>query len=298
MDDELARSYQFCDDLSRRTAKNFYWSFRLLPPERRRSMCALYAFMRRTDDLADEPNPADQKRGELDRWRAELDAALAGQSAAWPGLAALAHTVNRHSVPPAHLHAVIDGVLMDLEPVAYPTFDDLYPYCYRVASAVGLSCIHIWGYESDGGRAEELAEACGIALQLTNIMRDVGQDAREGRVYLPQEDLDRFGVTAKDLGSEQTGNNLRKLLAFEARRAEEYYERSAPLAKLVSRTGRPVLRTISGIYRALLDEIKRRDYDVLPRRVSVPNWKKASIMLRSLAGRPARGEGSARVQDR
>ncbi|HEX8203272.1 MAG TPA: phytoene/squalene synthase family protein, partial [Isosphaeraceae bacterium] len=215
----LRSSYQFCGDVARRQARNFYYSFLLLPADRRRAMCALYAFLRHTDDLADEPGPVAAKRRALDAWRSELDAALGGAGASWPGLPALADTVARHGVPARHLHEVLDGVAMDLEPVAYPTFADLYAYCYRVASAVGLCCIRIWGYRSEGGRAEALAEACGVALQLTNILRDVREDARLGRIYLPREDLDRFGVAAADLDAPRPSDAVRALLAFQGQRA-------------------------------------------------------------------------------
>ena len=282
MDDRLRNSYRFCADLSRREAKNFYWSFRLLPPPRRRAMCALYAFMRHTDDLADEPGPVDGKRAALATWRLNLDAALAGCPDAWPGLPALADTVQTFMIPAKHLHDVIDGVEMDVEPAGFATFDDLYAYCYRVASAVGLCCIHIWGFTSEDGRAEKLAEACGIALQLTNILRDVREDAAHGRVYLPADDLARFGVATADLSADLPTPALRELLAFEGRRAAEYYEQAKPLVGLVAAPGRPVLRAIVGIYRALLDEIERRDYNVLSRRVTLPPWKKAAITVRSL----------------
>ena len=282
MDDRLRNSYRFCADLSRREAKNFYWSFRLLPPARRRAMCALYAFMRHTDDLADEPGPVDGKRASLATWRLNLDAALAGCPDAWPGLPALADTVQTFMIPAKHLHDVIDGVEMDVKPAGFATFDDLYAYCYRVASAVGLCCIHIWGYTSEDGRAEKLAEACGIALQLTNILRDVREDAAHGRVYLPADDLARFGVATADLSADLPTPALRELLAFEGRRAAEYYEQAKPLVGLVAAPGRPVLRAIVGIYRALLDEIERRDYNVLSRRVTLPPWKKAAITVRSL----------------
>lgn len=282
MNDKLRDSYQFCADLSRREAKNFYWSFRLLPPARRRAMCALYAFMRHTDDLADEPGAIEVKRASLANWRFHLDAALAGSPDAWPGLPALADSVNTYTIPAKYLHDVIDGVEMDLEPAGFATFDDLYQYCYRVASAVGLCCIHIWGFTSEDGRAERLAESCGIALQLTNILRDVREDAEQGRVYLPADDLARFGVTRTDLSADSPSPALRELLAFETRRASDYYDQAAPLVRLVAPSGRPVLRAIVGIYRALLDEIERRDYNVLARRVTLPAWKKAAITVRSL----------------
>ncbi len=282
MEARLRESYRFCAAVSKREAKNFYWSFLLLPPSRRRSMCALYAFMRQTDDLADEAGDVAVKRESLTRWRSDLDVALAGNADSWPGFLALVDSVRHHSIPLTYLHEVIDGVTMDLEPLPFATFDDLYKYCYRVASAVGLSCIHIWGYRSENGRAESLAESCGIALQLTNILRDVKEDAQNGRVYLPQEDLDRFHVTKDDLTADTPSSALRELLAFEGNRAYEYFTRAEPLTRLVNPMGRPVLRAIVGIYRALLDEMAGRGYDVISRRVSLPSWKKAAITLRSL----------------
>ncbi|HEV3163219.1 MAG TPA: phytoene/squalene synthase family protein [Isosphaeraceae bacterium] len=282
MNASLSASYRFCGQVSRREARNFYYSFLVLPPSRRRSMCALYAFLRHTDDLADGPGSAEEKGAVLDAWRRDLNAALGGEHVEWPGLPALADTVDRHSIPHQHLHEVIEGVCMDVRPRPYPTFADLYTYCYRVASAVGLSCIHIWGYRSEGGRAEALAEACGIALQLTNILRDVREDAQAGRIYLPQEDLERFGVSADDLAAPRPNDRVRELFAFEGRRAYDYYRLAGPLAKLVEPVGRPVLGAIVGIYRALLDEIARRDYDVLAARVALPAWRKTAITLRAL----------------
>jgi phytoene synthase len=282
----LDASYRFCGALSRREARNFYYSFLVLPAPLRRSMCALYAFMRRTDDLADDPSPGRDRDGLLDQWRRDVHRALdAGDSVAWPGLPALAATVERHAIPRRYLDDVIDGVAMDLHPRPFPTFDDLQDYCYRVASAVGLCCLHIWGYRSDGGRAESLAEACGIALQLTNILRDVREDAENGRVYLPQEDLDRFGVAPGELLAHRPNDRVRALLAFQGERAHAYYERARPLAELVAPVGRPVLGSIVGIYETLLDEIARRDFDVLAARVALPPWRKIAITLRSFSSR-------------
>jgi phytoene synthase len=285
MTDALAASYAFCDAISRREAKNFYYSFRLLPADRRRSMCALYAFMRRTDDLADEPGEIPVKAESLRSWRADLDASLHCRPSSWPGLPAMADTVARHVIAPKHLHEVIDGVEMDLTPVTYETFDDLYAYCYRVASAVGLCCLSIWGYRSDDGRAEAMGEACGLALQLTNILRDVAEDARNGRVYLPQEELRRFGVTTADLLADAPSDSARALFRFQADRAADYYRKASPLASLVDPIGRPVLGTITGIYRGLLDEIVRRDYDVLSGRVALSSWKKGIIAISALPSR-------------
>jgi len=283
----LQASYRFCDALSRREARNFYCAFLLLPRARRRSMCALYAFMRHTDDLADEPASVMDKARALEDWRQALDAALAGESdpKTWPGLPALADTVARHGIPATLLHEVIKGVSMDIEPRGFATFDELADYCHHVASVVGLCCLHIWGYRSEGGEAERLAEHCGFALQLTNILRDVGDDARNGRTYLPRDDLERFGVKPEDLSANsRPSDRVRELLAFEGRRAYEFYDDAQQLVPLVDPVGRPVLRTIVGIYRALLDEIARRDYRVLDGRVSVPTWRKLAIALRAMAG--------------
>jgi phytoene synthase len=288
MNETLTRaSRRFCCRVARREARNFYISFLLLPTERRRSMCALYAFMRRTDDIADTPGPEADRRVALDAWRRELDGALAGRIPAghWPGMPALAETVHRHAIPGSLLHDVIDGVAMDLDPRPFDTFDDLRGYCYRVASAVGLSCLHIWGYQSDGGRAESMADSCGVALQLTNILRDVREDALNGRVYLPVDEMSRYGVTFDDLKASRPSANLRDLLEFQAHRAYDHYRAAEPLLELVDPVGRPVLAAISGIYRSLLDEIVARDYDVITSRVSIPAWRKAWIATRSLSAR-------------
>jgi 15-cis-phytoene synthase len=285
----LRESYRFCGALARREARNFYYAFLLLPPDRRRSMCALYAFLRHTDDLADEPGSAEAKARALASWRQGLDAALDGDAGAWPGLPALADTVARHAIPPHLLHEVIEGVSMDIEPRGFDTFDELADYCYHVASVVGLSCLHIWGYRSEEGRAERLAEHCGLALQLTNILRDVRDDARAGRIYLPRDDLARFGVRPEELAADgRPSDRVRELLAFEGRRAYEFYEDARRLVPLVDPVGRPVLRTIVGIYRALLDEIARRDYNVLNGRISLPAWRKVGIALGAVAGRMER----------
>jgi len=287
-DRALQASYRFCGALARREARNFYYAFLLLPSAGRRSMCALYAFLRHTDDLADEPGPAAAKARALDAWRLDLDSALAGTGTAWPGLAALADTVARHSIPSDLLQKAIDGVLMDVKPRRFEAFDELRDYCYHVASVVGVACLHIWGYRSEEGTAERLAESCGIALQLTNIIRDVREDAENGRIYLPEEDLARFGVEKSELGrAGRPGERVRALLAFEGERAKEYYEGADQLIPLVDRDGRPVLKTIMGIYRALLDEIVRRDYNVFSARVSVSPWRKIAIAVRALAARSA-----------
>jgi phytoene synthase len=284
-DSELDFSYQFCGELSRREARNFYFAFRLLPAASRRSMCALYAFMRHTDDLADSGGTALEKTQSLETWRQDLDSTLSGEAPCWPGLLALADTVSRYDIPHSLLHEVIEGVSMDVQPRSYANFDELSRYCHHVASAVGLCCIRIWGYRSHGGKAEQHAEACGIALQLTNILRDIREDARAGRIYLPQDDMSRFGVDPRELDADHISERLRDLLAFESHRAYVYYDQAQELVPFVNPVGRPVLLTIVGIYRALLDEITRRDYNVLKTRVAIPVWRKASITLRALPQR-------------
>ncbi len=275
----LARSYAYCERLARREAGNFYHAFRLLPRAQRRAMCALYAFMRVADDLSDGPEPVPAKRLLLDDWRRRLDLALSG-TATHPLHPAFAHTVGTFGIPRKYLVNVLDGVGMDLEPVRYDTFADLYPYCYRVASAVGLACIHVWGFDDPGAMAH--AEAAGIAFQLTNILRDLAEDAARGRVYLPREDLDRFGYTEEQLCRGERDDNFRALMRFEVERARSFYEQARPLAALLRPAGRVVFLVMARTYRGLLDEIERRDYDVFRERVRLSRWHKLWLALRAL----------------
>jgi phytoene synthase len=276
----LPESYEYCETITRREAGNFYPAFRVLPPEQRLSMCALYTFMRIADDLSDEPGPTDQKREQLADWRRGLGRALAGDYT-HPAHPALHDTVARYNIPTEYLEAVIDGVEMDLEPVAYATFEELRVYCYRVASAVGLSCIHVWGFR-DGDTARACAESAGLAFQLTNILRDLGEDAARGRVYLPKEDLDRFGYDADRLARGVRDDAFRALMRFQVERARQCYEAAWPLVPLLPPTGRAVFLLMARTYRALLTEIERRDYDVFARRVRVSKWKKLLLALRVL----------------
>jgi phytoene synthase len=190
----LEESYHFCESVARRRAKNFYYSFRILPTHKRRAMCAVYAFMRECDDISDEPREGgkDAARKALAEWRRDLAAALAGQRPPHPLWPAFADSAKRFAMPDSIFHEMIDGVSSDLEPREIRTFEELYRYCYLVASVAGLATIHVFGFENP--TAPELAEKCGIAFQLTNIIRDVREDAQNGRVYLPKEDLERFGV--------------------------------------------------------------------------------------------------------
>jgi phytoene synthase len=273
----VSESYAFCEAVARRQAKNFYYSFLLLDRDRRRAMCAVYAFMRYCDDLSDDEGIED-RRGAIARWRRDLEAALAGrvpENALWP---AFTDTVTRYKIPHKYFFDMIEGVTSDLEPRRILTFDELYDYCYHVASVVGLTIIYIFGFETLA--ALDLAEKCGIAFQLTNILRDVKEDAEKNRIYLPEEDLARFGVSPQDL----RGPGLRDLLEFEASRAQKYYAESAPLIGLIHPASRPSLRALIAIYSRLLDRIVASNYDVLSRRIRVPTWEKIWILVRSRFG--------------
>jgi phytoene synthase len=273
---ELTRSYRYGEEIARREAGNFYPAFRLLPPPQRKSMCALYTFMRIADDLSDEPMPTAVKRQRLADWRGGLRSALAGRYQ-HRSHAALHDTVEKFRVPANYLEALIDGVEMDLEPVAYRTFAELRNYCYHVASVVGLSCIHIWGFHGDD--ALRYAEDAGIAFQLTNILRDLAEDAARGRVYLPQEDLDRFGYDALRLQHGVRDTAFHELMRFEVERARSYYDSGWRLTPQLTPSGQAVFLMMARTYRSLLGEIEKRDYDVFRSRVRVPTWKKAMFAL-------------------
>jgi phytoene synthase len=274
----LQPSYAYCERLARRQAGNFYHAFQVLPRPQRRGMCALYAFMRITDDLADGNGPVETKRAALKQWRIDLHGCLAGVDR-HPLHPALRHTLTRFNVPVRYLDAVIDGCETDLGPVGMPDFDALYRYCYHVASAVGLACIHVWGCHDD--EAKLPAEHAGIALQLTNILRDLPEDAANGRVYLPADDLKRFDCSAGRLTA-PNDPAVRRLMRFQADRARSYYRSAESLARWLDPPGRAVFQVILRTYRGLLDEIERRDFDVFRERVQLSPWRKAALVLRAL----------------
>jgi len=274
----LEASYAHCRAVAKARAKNFYYSFILLDPDRKNAMCAVYAFMRYCDDLSDEPGAG---REPLDRWKAALTDALAGKFDAYPAWPAFHDTVSRYAIPPRYFYEMIEGVSSDLVPRRIATFDELYRYCYQVASVVGLSIIHIFGFESPA--ALPLAEKCGVAFQLTNILRDIREDAGRGRCYLPAEDLQRFGVTAEELTAGTRSSNFSQLMRFEVERARRYYTESAPLLELIDPHSRPSLRALVGIYSRLLERIEELDYDVFSRRVALSSLEKSWIVARSAA---------------
>src|SRR4051794_12545776 len=199
MSSNLAASYAHCAHVAKTQARNFYYSFLTLSAERRAAMCAIYAFMRSSDDVSDEAASDGSKADELNAWRAALDRAFRGDYGESLILPAFHDTVRKYAIPERYFQELIDGTEMDLTRNRYETFADLHQYCYRVASVVGFVCIHVWGFDEASSKALEYAEDCGLAFQLTNILRDVREDAERDRIYLPQEDLRRFGVSEHDL---------------------------------------------------------------------------------------------------
>jgi phytoene synthase len=267
-----ATSFAWCRQVARNRARNFYYAFRLLDPRRRDALCSIYAFMRHCDDLSDE---AAATVAGLEAWRRALDRALAGETPDHPVWPAFRDTVERYSIPHEYFHQMIDGVTSDLLRSEVSTFDELYRYCYQVASVAGLSLVRIFGYRSPD--ALPLAEKCGVAFQLTNILRDVGEDLANGRVYLPREDRERFGMREWVL-SEPFLN----LMRFEAARARGYYRESRPLLELVDPSCRPSLWALIEIYSRLLQLIEDSGFDVLGRRISLPAVEKSWIAVRAL----------------
>jgi phytoene synthase len=284
MNAELADSYLHCQQITKRSGSSFYYSFLLLSKPQRQAMCALYAFLRHTDDLADGAAPLAARRAALAAWRQSLLAALAGHYDD-PMFPALADVVRSYVIPTEYLTAAIDGAEMDLTRARYETFEQLEQYCELVASMVGLACLRIWGCTDR--TADPLARRCGVAFQLTNILRDLAEDASRGRIYLPQEDLDRFGYSADDLRAGVRDDRFRRLMRFEIERNERLYSESASLEQWLEPRERGVFGSMTAVYRALLAEIKRRDGDVLSERVRLSSWRKMRIATRFLLFRPA-----------
>ena len=274
--DAVRDSYAECNRIARASHSSFYYAFFGLRREKRNALCALYAFMRLIDDVSDEPGDLESKRQGLARWRGMLDDAVDGRTAGHAVLPALADTIARFEIPTRYFHDLILGAEMDLTVASYATFDRLSEYCYRVAGTVGLTCIHVFGFSDP--KAPDLAERLGLAFQLTNIIRDVGSDYAIGRVYLPQEDLDRFGISAAELGGPVTPK-LQLLLKFEADRAWQMYEEGAPLVKKIKADSRATLWALVRTYSTLLARIEERDFDVFRSRISTSSAEKIQFLL-------------------
>lgn len=288
----LNNAYAICRGIAKREAKNFYYAFVALPESRRNAICAIYAFMRKADDLSDDESLSrEERRRELEKWQAAWHSAAAGATTNDPVFIAVRDAIQRYSIPLSLLDELIAGTTSDLKanpndaPDTYATFADLYRYCYLVASVVGLVCIRIFGYTDPA--AEKLAEETGIAFQLTNILRDVAEDAERGRVYLPLEDLAAHGVTLDSMLHRAAGAppsvNERELLAEIGRRAEGYYASADKLLPLINRESRPALWVLVSIYHALLRRIEGADFDVFSKRASVPTVQKVSILGAGMA---------------
>jgi phytoene synthase len=297
---QLAVAYSVCRSITRSAATNFYYAFLVLPRPKRQALCAVYAFMRRCDDIADDTNvPVAERRQKLDAWLDALHRAQSGQPTDDAVLLALTDAQRRYKIPPILLDELAYGTAMDVQEeaeqqtregapvphVQYKTFEDLRVYCYRVASVVGLVCIRVFGYRDKA--AEPLAERCGLAFQLTNIIRDVKEDAVMGRIYLPEEDLVQFDISLSELRSSPDSNRLRLLLAQEADRARECYRAGDELIPLVDEDSQPALWVLVTIYRKLLEKIARRQYDVFRGKVRLTVGEKLMILgkgfLRRLA---------------
>ena len=304
---QLTTAYAVCRGIARRQARNFYYSFLALPAAKRNALSAVYAFMRHADDISDEESvPVPERRRRLQNWVEEWHQVQAGTPSNDPVFVALADAQKKYRIPPELLDQLVQGTSMDLQtPVddvdrssaaqvdtavaaaptrIHRTFADLYDYCYFVASVVGLVCIRIYQYEDP--RAEQLAERCGVAFQLTNIIRDVKEDAAMGRVYFPEEDLHRFGLTVDDFlqdkGARLEQSRLWPLLEFEAQRAREYYASATELIPLIHEDSRPALWVMVTIYRRLLERIAERNYDVLHGRARLSGTEKVGILTRGI----------------
>lgn len=305
-DPRVALAYAVCRGIARREARNFYYSFLALPRTKRNALCAVYAFMRHADDLSDDQTRSvEERKSRLSGWVAEWHRVQSGTLSDDPVFLALSDAQKRFNIPAELLDQLVQGTSMDLAaapaeiapegqssggtailaPVrVHRAFAELYRYCYLVASVVGLVCIRIYGYEDQ--QAEELAERCGVAFQLTNIIRDVKEDASLGRVYFPEEDLAKFGLSVEDFlndgGKRLDPERLQRLLAFEAERAREYYKSGFELIPLMHRDSRAALWVMVTIYSRLLERIAKNNYDVLRRRVRLSSAEKFAILGRGL----------------
>jgi 15-cis-phytoene synthase len=273
----VEQAYEHCEALTRAAHSNFYWGFRLLPHDRRRALCAVYAFCRAADDMADEPGIGRDPRRLLARWRTELEAVYAGRPQHPIGVA-LADTVARFAIPREHFDALVAGVEMDLSLSRYESWeDDLSRYCYGVAGTVGLIAIEIFGYRNPSAR--EYAVSLGLAFQLTNILRDVAEDAARGRIYLPRQDLARFGCSEEDILGGRMTEAFRLVMAFECARAGEYYGRARfTLAEEDRQTLAPA-EAMRLIYEQVLRRVMFRRYDVFGAKVRLTRPEKAGLAV-------------------
>ena len=279
MSDRLADSYRHCEVIARRTGKNFAYSFISLPVEKRRAMCAIYAFMRRSDDIADGTgNPALASAG-LKQWRATVATALTTGRCEDAMLPALLDTVQRYQIEHQYFYELLDGTEMDQAVTRYDTFDELYRYCYHVASVVGLVVLPVFGFKDEAAKVH--GEACGIAFQLTNILRDVKEDAQLGRIYLPAKDRQCFGVSDADILNSNFTPAFVELMKYEVARAREFYTKAQPLIGMIDGDSRSTLAVMIGIYSGILDKIERNGFAVFDGRMRLSTGEKLWIVAKN-----------------
>jgi 15-cis-phytoene synthase len=298
---QLSMAYGVCRGIARSQAKNFYYAFLALPKEKRNALCAIYAFMRHADDISDDPGMSLQQRQQMLRdWAESLRRASSGHPSDDPVIMATADTQSRFKIPLGLFDQLVSGTAMDLQfsaylqenstgagapIVPYQTFEELYRYCYHVASVVGLVCIRVFGYKDP--EAEHLAEQTGVAFQLTNIIRDVKEDAFMGRIYVPQEDLLHFQLAPEEFSAAKLQNgfapeNFKPLLEFESGRARELYAAAEKLIPLIDEDSRPALWALVEIYRRLLDKIAARNFNVFGEKVRLTTLEKLSVLSQGL----------------
>lgn len=280
MKDELTIAYDHCQAITKREAKNFYYGFMLLPARQRRAIYAAYAFARECDDIVDVGLPPQEASLRLAAYRQSFDRCLEGRPRG-PVLLALRDAIDRYRIPHEYFYRLIQGVETDLTVRRYASFEELKRYCYTVASVVGLISIEVFGYRGDG-QARECAVDLGIALQLTNILRDIQEDLRRDRIYLPQDELARFGCTEDDLRAGAATDGFRRLMSFQVKRAREYYESGRRLLPYLPRRARACVGVMAGIYSTILDDIERAPETVLRRRLSLSAGQKLALAGREL----------------
>lgn len=272
-----AEAYEHCREITRAEARNFYYGFVLLPATRRAGIYAAYAFSRRCDDSVDGDQPTEHKLAELTRRREELARCYAGDPPPDdPVLVALTDAVRRFAIPREHLEHLLEGVEWDLRIARYPDFAGLEEYCDRVAGAVGLVSLHVFGFTDAAAPAH--ARDLGVALQLVNIMRDVAEDAARGRIYLPQDELAAHGVSEEEVLEGVASARFRALMREQGTRARRYFERGERLLPLLDRRARMCVAILAGLYREILKDIEARDYDVFGERVALSTGRKLSVM--------------------
>lgn len=263
--------------IAKESRSSFYYAFTLLPSPKREAMNTVYAFCRQTDDIIDEgTEPAETKAEKLRRWRLELEKSVNGEST-YHLMNKLSKTISQFNIPQQPFFDLIKGMEMDLQYNRYNTFEDLKLYCYRVASTVGLMCIEIFGYKHSS--AKDFAIDLGIALQLTNILRDIKKDAQNGRIYIPLEDLERFNYTPEELLSGVYNENFRRLMEFEVLRAKEYFIKASRSLNLDDKASMFAARAMQHIYYKLLRKIIEADYNVYSNNIKVTKFEKVGISL-------------------